>query len=81
MSISNLPADFGAAGAQNNMRGFSTLQILLSGVAGSGRSADTDQPSESGACASNKNYVVVSHRRTTFNDRGHDGFPQGLIAW
>jgi hypothetical protein len=36
MSISNLPADFGAAGVQN---GFSTLKTLLSGVAGSGRSA------------------------------------------
>jgi hypothetical protein len=21
------------------------------------------------------------YRRTTLNDRGHDGFPQGLIAW
>ena len=33
------PADFGAAGAQNNTRGFSTLRTLLSGVAGCGRSA------------------------------------------
>jgi hypothetical protein len=32
-------ADFDAAGAQNNTRGFSTLQTLLSGVAGCGRSA------------------------------------------
>ena len=32
-------ADFGAAGAQDNRRGFSTLRTLLSGVAGCGRSA------------------------------------------
>ena len=32
------PADFGAAGAQDNTRGFSTLQTLLSGVAGCVRS-------------------------------------------
>ena len=35
----DLPADFGAAGAQDNTRGFSTLRTLLSGVAGCGRSA------------------------------------------
>ena len=33
------PTDFGAAGAQDNTRGFSTLQTQLSGVAGCGRSA------------------------------------------
>ena len=32
-------ADFGAVGAQDNTRGFSTLRTLLSGVAGCGRSA------------------------------------------
>src|SRR6476620_6831418 len=32
-------ADFGAVGAQDNPRGFSTLRTLLSGVAGCGRSA------------------------------------------
>jgi hypothetical protein len=32
------PADFDAAGVQDNTRGFSTLQTLLSGVAGCGRS-------------------------------------------
>ena len=35
----DLAADFGAAGAQDNTRGFSTLRTLLSGVAGCGRSA------------------------------------------
>jgi hypothetical protein len=33
------PADFDAAGVEDNTRGFSTLQTLLSGVAGCGRSA------------------------------------------
>jgi hypothetical protein len=33
------PTDFDAAGAQDNTRGFSTLQTLLSGVVGCGRSA------------------------------------------
>ena len=32
-------ADFGAVGAQDNTRGFSTLRTLLSGVTGCGRSA------------------------------------------